>query len=95
VPSSFQDGPAELFRLYMRLDRLRGFDLYRIGKQAPVTYSLQLFELPNCTVSGLIGADHVGSVYLLLQTLELVPAGAEQILEKADAISGHDAASYD
>jgi hypothetical protein len=47
---------------------------------------VKLFKLPNCRIYRPLGAFRVWDVKLLLQALELVPIGAEQIFEKANAV---------
>jgi hypothetical protein len=62
-------------------------DLDRICKQFPVAQSVQLFKLPSGTIDSLVGAFYVRDIKLLLQALERVPIGAEQIFEEADAVA--------
>jgi hypothetical protein len=62
-------------------------DLDRICKQFPVAQSVQLFKLPSGGIDGLVGAFDVRDVKLLLQALEPVPIGAEQIFEEADTVA--------
>jgi hypothetical protein len=68
--------------------RVRPYDLNRIRTELPGT-SVERFERSRRRFCSLRSAFRVTDVNSPLQALELVPVGAEQILEEADVVRGH------
>jgi hypothetical protein len=68
---------------------LGGLDFHRIRQQPPMSQPVQLFELPRSNLSSTRRVFRLVDVNLMLEALELVPVGAEQIFEETYAILRH------